>query len=68
MTVIALTRTFRMGATDLPDPDPDLTPEQVVEFYGQQHPTLRGGKVEDLGIEGDRQVFAMKPTEYKRNG
>lgn len=68
MAIVKMQRVFRMGATDLPDPDADLSPEQVLEHYASMYPTLRHGKVEEVGAEGDCVVFAMKAAEYKANG
>lgn len=68
MAIVKLQRTFRMGVVDLPDPDADLTPEQVLEHYATQYPQLRRGKVEELGAEGDRLIFSLKPCEYRANG
>lgn len=67
-TTIKMRRIFRLGATSLPDPDPDLTPEQVLAHYAEQHPNLRYGKVTEQGAEGDALVFLMQPCEYKANG
>ena len=67
-TATRLTRIFRLGATDLPDPDSDLTPEQVLEAYKEQYPTLRYGKVQEVGVEGDLLVFQLIPAEFKPNG
>ena len=68
MAKVKLVRVFRMGATDLPDPDSDLSPEQVLDHYKQKYPTLRYGKVDEVGVEGDQLVYAMRANEYKPNG
>lgn len=68
MTVVQMTRVFRFGATDLPDPDADLTPEQVMDHYAAQYPSLRQGKIDQGEAQGDRLVFTMKASEYKPNG
>ena len=65
---VKLNRVFRIGTTDFPDPDSDLTPEQVLEHYATQYPSLRHGKVEEIGSEGDRLVYALKTSEFKANG
>ncbi|ONF42522.1 hypothetical protein BTO32_15025 [Marinobacter lutaoensis] len=67
-TITTLTRVFRLGATDLPDPDPDLTPEQVLEAYKEQYPSLRYGKVQEVGIEADTLVYQLVPAELHPNG
>ena len=36
----ALARTFRYNTIILDDPDPDMTPEQVKEFYANIYPEL----------------------------
>ncbi|KXS55280.1 MAG: PRTRC system protein C [Marinobacter sp. T13-3] len=68
MATIKMQRVFRMGTVDLPDPDSDLTPEQVLEHYANQYPQLKRGKVEEQGAEGDAIVFVMKASEFKANG
>lgn len=68
MAVVNLTRVFRFNGVDLPDPDPDMSTDKVRDHYAQQYPSLRHGKVEESGIEGDRWVFNIKPTDYKPNG
>lgn len=67
-TVIKMHRVFRLGVTDLPDPDSELEPQQVLEFYADQYPNLRYGKVTESDAEGDALVFVLSPNEYKANG
>jgi PRTRC genetic system protein C len=68
MAIIKMQRVFRMGVVDLPDVDPSLTPEQILEHYAEQYPQLRRGKVQELGVEGDNVVFSLVVCEYKANG
>jgi len=68
MATAKLMRVFRMGATDLPDPDAELNPEQVLDHYKDQYPTLRYGKVEEAGVEGDQLVYKLESNSYKANG
>lgn len=68
MATVRLQRVFRLGATDFPDVDPDLTPDQVLEHYSGMYPQLRYGKVSEGETEGDSMVFTMKPNEFKPNG
>lgn len=68
MAIIKMQRVFRMGVVDLPDPDSDLTPEQVLEHYAAMYPQLLRGKVQELGAEADQLVFSLKPNVYKANG
>jgi PRTRC genetic system protein C len=67
-TATALTRVFRFGATDLPDPDSDLNQEQVLEHFKGMFPALRYGKVNEVGVENDQLVYELVPNEYAANG
>jgi len=67
-TTVQMQRVFRLGTTDLPDPDSDLTPNEVLEHYAALYPTLRHGKVEESGPEGDQLVYKLKASEFKANG
>lgn len=68
-TTTELTRIFRMGAVDLPDPDASLSPEAVLSHYASgPFPQLRGGKVSGGDVEGDHIVWTLKKNEYKSNG
>ncbi|TBW57479.1 PRTRC system protein C [Marinobacter halodurans] len=68
MATIEMQRVFRLGATDLPDPDPNAAPAAVLEHYATQYPQLRYGKVEEHGSEGDRLVYVLKEAQFKANG
>lgn len=68
MAIVQMQRVFRLGATDLVDPDSNLTPEQVLEHYANLYPQLHRGKVQEVGAEGDSMIFSLKPCEYKANG
>jgi len=68
MAVVKLQRVFRLGATDFPDPDPDLEPTEVLSHFSSMYPQLRYGKVSEGASEGDSLVFEMKPNVYLPNG
>lgn len=40
MKVKKTKRVFIFGETELPDPNPSLTPDEVIEFYSNQYPEL----------------------------
>lgn len=67
MTIVRLQRVFRMGATDFPDPDPDLEPSQVLKHFSNQYPQLQHATISAGEPEGDTVVFTMT-TSYKPNG
>lgn len=60
MQEIQLIRVFRMNGTDLPDPDPSKSKDQVLEHYARQYPKLNGGKVVQLETTGDRMIFDLR--------
>jgi PRTRC genetic system protein C len=68
MAVVKLQRVFRLGATDFPDPDPELEPQQVLEHFATMYPQLRYGKVSEGEVEGDALVIKMQSSEFKPNG
>lgn len=69
-TMNQLHRVFRLGATDLPDPDPQMTPAEVMAHYANQYPTLRYGKVDDGTVDtaSNAMIYVLTPNEYKANG
>jgi PRTRC genetic system protein C len=68
MAIVKLHRVFRMGVTDFPDPDADLSPEEVLNHFSSLYPQLRYGKVSPGEVEGDCEVITMKPSTFKENG
>jgi PRTRC genetic system protein C len=46
MQVINIERKFKYNSVTLPDPNPDLSPEQIREFYATQYPELNNAVVE----------------------
>lgn len=46
MKVVDITRKFTYNGVSLADPNPDLGPEQIREFYAMQYPELNNAVVE----------------------
>jgi PRTRC genetic system protein C len=63
-----LTRVFRSGSINLPDPDPGLSGEQVKDFYSVNHPHLATAMLEGPTIEGDKAVWTFVPAPVKTKG
>lgn len=63
-----LTRIFRSGSIQLPDPDHTMKPEQVKELYSANHPHLANAVVEGPATEGDYLVYEFKPAPVKTKG
>lgn len=61
-------RQFRIGSTNLPDPDPNLAPEKVVELYSTSYPALRFATLEPPRIEGDLLVIEAKLPTVQTKG
>lgn len=55
-----VTRVFEHDQLELPDPDPDMTPEQVREHYATQYPALSNARVQAEGISDGTQVFSFE--------
>ena len=59
--VTQLTRVFRYNGFDSEDPNPALTPEEVVSILARTRPKLLGAKVVPPIIEGgDKYVFELR--------
>ena len=55
-------RVFKHKTTTLADPNPDMTPEEVMNFYSNQYPELTTSNVHGPVIEGDSAVYTFKTT------
>lgn len=47
---------------DLPDFNPNATPEEVVKFYAGQYPELTNAKIEAPEFEGNNVTFNVNTT------
>lgn len=47
---------------ELPDPNPDFTAQEVIQFYSNQHPELTTSTIDGPKIEGDQAVYEFKTT------
>lgn len=56
--------TFKKDGTPvtLPDPNPEFTVEEVLQFYGNQYPELTTATLDGPKIEGKKAVYAVKTT------
>ena len=55
---------FKKGSTDitLPDPNPEFSVEEVMQFYGGQYPELTTATLDGPKTEGDTAVYSVKTT------
>lgn len=56
----AVNRLFKYGGRVFPDPDPQMSPEQVKAFYSHIHADLLTAQVEGGEFDGDTQVFSFR--------
>jgi len=68
MAIIEMNRSFLFGGTELPDPDPELSPEEVLDHYSRQYPQLNRGKVHQVSDSGDTIIYEMKKAEFAPDG
>lgn len=62
LSITNLKREFKLKDKKLPDPNPNLTPDEVMAFYSNQHPELVTSNVFGPTINGDVAVYEFKTT------
>lgn len=55
-------RVFRWGAQELPDPDSDMTPEEVRDYYSAAYPQLTTAAIKISGGD-DGQITFQEPAK-----
>lgn len=64
--VTTLTREFKFKKDGtnitLPDPNPEFTAQEVMNFYGGQYPELTTASLDGPKIEGRTAVYTVKTT------
>ena len=64
--VTGLTRSFRFKKGNeqikLPDPNPEFTAAEVIQFYSAQHPELTTCTIDGPKTEGENAVYEFKTT------
>lgn len=55
-------RVFKKKDETLPDPNPMLSPEEVMAYYSNQYPELTTSNVFGPKIENDKAVYEFKTT------
>lgn len=61
-------RKFRIGATVLPDPAPDASPEDAVKLYQATYPHIAFCSIEEVGMEGDALIFEVRKPPAQTKG
>lgn len=68
MTLQRLTRVFKKHVTKLLDPDPAMTPEQVLEHYTDLFPELANATVSEPETVGNELVYTFEKPMVKTKG
>ena len=55
-------RVFKLGNRELADPNPDMSPDEVLNFYSNQFPELTTSNVHGPKIEDDHALYEFKTT------
>jgi PRTRC genetic system protein C len=55
-----LKRVFKFKNDELPDPNVDLTPDKVKEFYANQYPELINATMGTPQYEEDKVIYPME--------
>lgn len=55
-------RVFKNGETLLPDPNPNLSPDEVMQLYANQYSELTNATCSGPKIENDQAVYEFKTT------
>lgn len=63
-----LIRVFRFGATELPDIDPTMQPEEVLRHYSGAYPFLALATLGEPEVDGDRMVYPVRKREVQTKG
>lgn len=66
LEVTNLKRTFKFKKdgklVELPDPNPEFSTSEVIQFHSTQHPELTTCTIDGPKIENDRAVYEFKTT------
>ena len=57
-----LPRIFEYNGKNLPDPNPNMTPGEVMNFYANKHPELTSGKIQGPDIKDEQAVYNMSTS------
>lgn len=56
--------TFKKDGTpvELPDPNPEFTNSEVLQFYSNQYPELTTATLEGPKVDGDKAIYSVKTS------
>lgn len=62
LSISNVKRVFKMKDRKLADPDPSMTPDEVMAFYSNQYPELVTSNVFGPKMEKDEAVYEFKTS------
>lgn len=62
LNVTGMKRVFKYGNRELEDPNKNMSPEEVMQFYSGTYAELTTSNVHGPKIEGDKAVYEFKTT------
>lgn len=68
--IVKLNRVFTYAGMTLPDPDPALSIEEVLDFYGDAYPELRNGFANDPEVDEEKGTitYALEAQIRRKGG
>lgn len=65
-----LERVFKMGVTNLSDPHPDMTPQEVVDLYANTYPMLKTATLKEgvLSEDGTQIIYEIERPRVQTKG
>ncbi|MGM9779253.1 MAG: PRTRC system protein C [Prevotella sp.] len=62
LNVTGMKRVFKFGSRELEDPNKNMTPDEVMQFYSATYPELTTSNVHGPKMEVDKAVYEFKTT------
>ena len=57
MNIKNIPRVFKFNGKEIADPNPALTPDEVVSLLMNEYPAMTNAKVESKGISDDKDIY-----------
>lgn len=62
LNVTGMKRVFKFGRRELEDPNKNMSPDEVMQFYSATYPELTTSNVHGPKMDGDKAVYEFKTT------
>jgi PRTRC genetic system protein C len=68
MEITAANRVFKTPVQTFPDPDPALSPEDVLKVYARNFPSLANATLSPPRIQGNEAIYEIQLPPVKTKG